>query len=51
MVGLTEYEGLKTAAGTSISNDGTNATTTATTNIDAKNKEHIDAINAKQTSN
>ena len=45
----TEYNGLKTAAGTSISTDGTNATNTASGNIETETQEHIDAINAKQT--
>lgn len=45
----TEYEGLKTAAGTSISTDGTNATNTASGKIETETQEHIDAINAKQT--
>lgn len=45
----TEYEGLKTAAGTSISTDGANATTLASGNIDTATQEHIDSINAKQT--
>lgn len=44
-----EYEGLKTGAQNSIETDGTNATTTASGNIDTKTQEHIDAINAKQT--
>ncbi|PUB09841.1 hypothetical protein [Paenisporosarcina sp. OV554] len=45
----TEYEGLKTAAGSSISTDGTNATNTASGNIETETQGHIDSINAKQT--
>jgi hypothetical protein len=45
----TEYEGLKTAAGTSISTDGTNANTLASGNIETATQEHINSINAKQT--
>lgn len=43
-----EYEGLKTAAGTSIVADGTSATNKASDNIDAKTQEHIASIDAKQ---
>lgn len=45
----TEYNGLKTAAGTSIATDGTNATTLASGNINTANQEHINAINAQKT--
>jgi len=44
----TEYNGLKTAAGTSIGTDGTNAYDTASGNIDTATQEHIDSIEAKQ---
>lgn len=43
-----EYNGLKTAASTSISTDGTNATTTASGNIDTATQEHIAAIAEEQ---
>ena len=43
-----EYNGLKTVAATSIATDGTNATTTASGNIDSATREHIDAIEAEQ---
>ena len=45
----TEYNGLKTAAGTSINNDGVNATTLASGNINTANQEHINAINSQKT--
>ncbi|MBU0905136.1 MAG: hypothetical protein KKF57_08055 [Firmicutes bacterium] len=44
----TEYNGLKSAAGTSISTDGTSAYTTASGNIDTKTQEHINSIAAQQ---
>ncbi|WP_394188344.1 hypothetical protein [Paenisporosarcina quisquiliarum] len=43
-----EYNGLKSAAGNSISTDGTTATATASGNIDTAAQEHIDAINAEK---
>lgn len=45
---VTEYNGIKSAAGTSISADGTSAYTTASGNIDTETQEHIDAIAAQQ---
>ena len=45
---VTEYNGVKSAAGTSISGDGTSAYNTASGNIDTETQEHINAIAAQQ---